>query len=52
MTDVVSMLHHRQSCVDVDPDIFDMAFEGNVMIANSQVVLIHNIFKKKSLHKV
>ena len=39
-TDVVSMLHHRQSCVSVDPEIFDTAFEGSVIIANSQVVFL------------
>ena len=41
-TDVVNMLHHRQSCVSVDPEIFDTAFEGSVIIANSQVVFTHS----------
>ena len=41
-TEVVNMLHHRQSCVSVDPEIFDMAFEGNVMIASSQVFFFFN----------
>ena len=39
-TGVVSMLYHRQSSVNVDHDIFDMTFEGNVMIANSQMVIV------------
>ena len=34
------MLHHRESSVSVGPKIFDMAFEGNVMTANSQVVIL------------
>ena len=39
------MLHHRQSSVNVDPVIFDMAFVGKVMIINSQVVIL--TLKKK-----
>ena len=34
------MLHHRQSNINVDPEIFNMAFEGNVITANSQVVIL------------
>ena len=36
MTDVVNMLHHRQSSVNVDPEIFNMTFEGNVPTANCE----------------
>ena len=39
-THVASMLHHRQSSISVDPKIFDMTFQGNVMNANSQVVVL------------
>ena len=33
MTDVVSMLCHRQGSVNVNPEAFDMAFERNIMTA-------------------
>ena len=36
------MLRHRQSCVNVDPETFDTAFEGNVMLANYQVVFLRH----------
>jgi len=38
-TDVVNRLHHTQSCVSVDPEIFDTAFEEIIVITNSQVVI-------------
>ena len=41
-THVVNMPRHRQSCVSVDPDIFYMAFECNVMPANYQVVFLRH----------
>ena len=40
MADVVNIFNHRQSSVNVDPDIFNMAFEGNIMNADSQVVFL------------
>ena len=38
--DVVSTLQNRPSSVNVGPDIFNMAFEGNIMIAYSQLVVL------------
>ena len=39
---MVTVLRHRQSCVSADPDIFYMAFEGNVILANYQVVFLRH----------
>ena len=41
-----------QSSVKVDPEIFDMAFEGTIMIADSQVVILwHSDTSTKSYQK-
>ena len=39
-TDVVNMLHYRQSRVNLDPEIFDLVLKGHLKIANSQVVFL------------
>ena len=40
MADVVNIFDHRQGSVNVKPDIFNMAFEENIMIADSQVFIL------------
>ena len=37
---VVNMLCHRQGSVNVNPEAFDMAFERNIMTANSQMAVL------------
>ena len=37
---VINMLRHRQGVVNINPETFDMAFERNVMTANSQVLIL------------
>ena len=41
-SDVVSMLHHRDSSISAELEIVNMAFEGNksIMTANCQVVIL------------
>ena len=39
-TNVVNMLCHRQGSVNVNPEAFDMAFERNIMTANSQMAIL------------
>ena len=40
MADVVNIFYHRQSSVSIDPEIFNMAFEGNIMNSDSQEVFL------------
>ena len=39
-TNVVSMLCHRQGSVNVKPEAFYVAFERNIMTANSQMAIL------------
>ena len=34
------MLCHRQGSVNVNPEAFDVAFEGNIMTANPQIIIL------------